>query len=124
MAELRRYGRWAGNPTGVAEDPKRCVKSLMDRWHPGGYQCTRPRGHGPDGCYCKQHDPAAVAARTVVRDAAYSAKLAADNLRRQKAEAGAKALDALKQIADGHNDPRSLAQELLDQFPALKEPRP
>lgn len=124
MGEMRRYGKWAGNPAGVAGDPKRCVQSLMDRWHPGGYQCTRPRGYGPDGCYCKQHDPAAVAARNAARDAAYKAKWSADDLRRQKAEAGAKALDALRQIAAGHNDPRSLAQELLDQFPSLNGPRP
>ena len=48
---MRRYGRY-GNP----EDPKRCVVEVAERPH---YiqrsQCSRKRGHGKDGLYCKQH---------------------------------------------------------------------
>jgi len=36
------------------EEPKQCVAVV---WQPfvGGLQCSRPRGHGPGGLYCKQH---------------------------------------------------------------------
>ena len=51
----RRYGVWAGNPNGKAEDPKRCIEEV----HPKGdwvfRQCQYPRGKGPDGLYCGRH---------------------------------------------------------------------
>jgi hypothetical protein len=52
----RRYGEWAGNPKGRPEDKTRCIEEVWPRantWVP--YQCSRPRGHGPDGLWCKQH---------------------------------------------------------------------
>ena len=51
----RRYGRWAGNPEGVPENEANCVQELYNRndWH--FYQCSRKRGHGPNGEYCRQH---------------------------------------------------------------------
>lgn len=60
----RVYGQWAGNPKGTQEDPTRCVEEVCS----GGremtfYQCLRKRGHGPDGLYCKQHDPEAIGRR-------------------------------------------------------------
>jgi hypothetical protein len=52
----RRYGDWAGNPRGNAEDPARCIEEV---WEPRGgmraYQCTRKRGKGLDGLYCGIH---------------------------------------------------------------------
>ena len=51
----RRYGVWAGCPKGQQEDPTRCIEEI---WPSGGwitYQCSRKRGHGPDGLHCKQH---------------------------------------------------------------------
>lgn len=52
----RRYGEWAGNPNGVAEDKDRCAEEV---WPLDSYliptQCSRKRGHGKDGLYCKQH---------------------------------------------------------------------
>lgn len=56
MTSERRYGEWAGNPNGMPEDPTCCIKEVVPsdgRWIP--YQCSRKRGHGPDGLYCKQH---------------------------------------------------------------------
>ena len=53
---MRRYGQWAGNSKGTEEDPKRCIKEVWPpsvSWSP--YQCSRKRGHGPDGLYCVQH---------------------------------------------------------------------
>lgn len=49
----RRYGEWAGAPRGFPEDPRRCVEAVWVGWHER--QCTRKRGHGPNGEYCKQH---------------------------------------------------------------------
>ena len=55
--KLRVYGKWAGNPKGVPEDETRCIEEV---WPSDGhgwnsYQCTRKRGYGKDGLYCKQH---------------------------------------------------------------------
>lgn len=55
MSKERRYGQWAGNPKGHAENKEHCVEEVFssDGWH--HYQCSRKRGHGKDGLYCKQH---------------------------------------------------------------------
>ena len=52
------------HPDGIEEDKTRCAESVYS----GGremcfYQCSRKRGFGPEGIYCRQHNPAAVAAR-------------------------------------------------------------
>ena len=51
----RIYDEWIGNPKGISEDETRCVESVRDftGWH--YFQCSRKRGYGPDGLYCKQH---------------------------------------------------------------------
>lgn len=81
----RVYGRWAGKPKGTQEDPTRCVEEVCA----GGrdmhfYQCLRKRGHGPDGLYCKQHDPEAVERRrqAILQEA--SAKYDQEMVVRQK----------------------------------------
>ena len=51
----RRYGVWAGNPDGRAEDPVCCVESVYDRDTMLTHQCGRKRGKGPDGLYCGVH---------------------------------------------------------------------
>ena len=40
---------------GVPEDKTKCVAEVQDftGWHL--WQCSRKRGHGPNGEYCKQH---------------------------------------------------------------------
>lgn len=55
---MRRYGVRAGNPEGHREDPARCVAEVREsgRW-PHYHQCSNKRGHGPDGLYCRTHDP-------------------------------------------------------------------
>jgi len=50
----RRYGAWAGNPKGQPEDPEKCIVEVYDQ----GLiprQCSRKRGYGENGLYCKQH---------------------------------------------------------------------
>ncbi len=53
--EARVYGRWAGNPNGILEDVTRCVEAVYGHRDYHSRQCSRTRGHGPDGLYCKQH---------------------------------------------------------------------
>lgn len=51
----RRYGVWAGDPKGHPEAPERCIAEIP---HPPSWQyaqCSRKRGHGLHGDYCKQH---------------------------------------------------------------------
>jgi len=51
----RIYDSWAGNPKGTPEDPTRCIAEVRDftGWH--YLQCSRKRGYGPNGLFCKQH---------------------------------------------------------------------
>ena len=51
---MRRYGVWAGEPKGYPEDMTQCVAEVGN-FASIFYQCSRKRGHGPDGLYCKQH---------------------------------------------------------------------
>jgi len=63
ISPQRRYGVWRGCPQGQAEDPTRCIEQVWPSdgtWIP--HQCSRKRGHGPDGLYCKQHAKKAVEA--------------------------------------------------------------
>lgn len=54
----RFYGRWAGNERGFPEDTTRCIKSIFRDGSFISSQCSRKRGHGPNGLYCKQHGKA------------------------------------------------------------------
>lgn len=71
--------------------------------------------------YCGTHDPIAVAEKNAKRDAKWESKWAAEEAARQaKADArdlAERAIEALRQIAAGHNDPRSLAIEVLGAKP-------
>ena len=51
------------------KDIKRCVTSIYT-----GYcihQCSRKRGYGPDGLYCKQHDPIRIAEKEKQKNEQY-----------------------------------------------------
>ena len=53
--EERLYDRSALNPKGTPENKNLCIADVMDfsGWHL--LQCSRKRGFGLDGLYCKQH---------------------------------------------------------------------
>lgn len=111
------YGAWAGFPAGKPPDFTRCcVQVWPNERGARHHQCGRKRGFGPDGAYCKQHDPEAVAERQAVQAAKYHAKNAVweQRARAQKALDACKA--ALTLIRDGHNDPRYLAAKTLALF--------
>ncbi|MCK5606276.1 hypothetical protein KAR91_30530 [Candidatus Pacearchaeota archaeon] len=56
MTEKRVYGRdKIDNPNGTPEDKSRCIIKIMGERCEASYQCSRKRGHGPDGLLCKQH---------------------------------------------------------------------
>ena len=107
--------------------PGQCRHAVSDegRW-PSYHQCGRKtkvtrtvKHHGEviEVEYCGQHDPVVVKAKADARTAKWRAKWdardAAEAEKRRFAALHADALAALKQIANGHNDPRSLALEVL-----------
>lgn len=51
----RRYGTWAGNPKGRAEDLERCIESVSGSGRYISGQCSRRRGWGLNGDFCLQH---------------------------------------------------------------------
>jgi hypothetical protein len=105
------YGAWGGNPSGTVPNYLFCCVAVRPsgRW-PVPHQCRKPRGHGPDGAYCKQHDPVVVKAREDARDARGAEKWKA----RLYEVYGKKFYETLVKIADGHNDARGLAQEVIN----------
>lgn len=50
-----RYGQWAGSPHGSKCDPERCAEEIKPKHSWLRQQCSRKRGHGPEGAFCKQH---------------------------------------------------------------------
>lgn len=64
---MRRYDQWSGNEKGTPEDISRCVAEVSSDtgWH--WIQCSRKRGHGPNGLYCKQHAKMVEAGRILDR---------------------------------------------------------
>lgn len=51
----RRYGKWGGDPQGQPENKEDCIETVTSQCSGIRVQCSRKRGHGPDGLYCKQH---------------------------------------------------------------------
>lgn len=107
------YGAWAGNPKGQEPDLTRCCAKVWskDSWSREG-QCNRKRGYGPDGAYCRQHDPKVAAERRKQVDERYQEKRRA----RMMEVHGKTFYDALVEIAAGNNDARGLAREVIDKF--------
>ncbi len=65
----RRYGESAGNPDGYPEILKHCVEDVFRDAQYVSSQCSRKRGHGPDGLYCRQHGKMAEKRKQEVPDA-------------------------------------------------------
>ena len=105
-----RYGRSYGSH---AADYSKCCKAVYDPDTRASWQCKRPNGHGEQGAYCKQHDPLVVSAKRNARSAKWKAEWAAKD---RDAEFTRAARQAIRDIAAGHNDPRGLAQSILDKL--------
>lgn len=98
-------------------DPTRCAKEVSDSSLWGHYhQCTRKAKYDPDEngkpTTCKVHSEAAIAARRAKQEDAQ--RVSSHMFWLQKY--GATFFDALKEIADGHNDPRALAAAKIKEF--------
>jgi hypothetical protein len=104
------YAQWSGNPKGIRPDFTRCCEEVYANFQ--SHQCGRKRGFGPDKAYCKQHDPDAVKARRAASERKYLDEINA----KQSQWHGPKFLAVLRQIADGHNDPRSIAKEAIEEY--------
>ena len=91
-----------------------CAGRVSDggRW-PTSHQCAKKNGHGPEGAWCKQHDPAAVKARQAASYSKWEAE-SANSARNMTFAADCKT--AIRDIAAGHNDPRGLAQSIIDKM--------
>jgi len=103
-----------------------CCHAVHDDFGVGFHQCSHKakvkrtvKWHGKaiEAEYCATHDPVKVKERRDARDAKWRAEWEAKNKAiaesRRKQNLQIEALEAIKQIAKGHNDPRSLALEVL-----------
>ena len=100
--------------------------------HNGGrsvsfHQCRKPikvwrdvqlnKGEIKNLGYCGIHDPVKVAERRKKRSDEYKAKSERSRAfyarRKAKEDLGETAIEAIKKIAEGHNDPRTLCQSIL-----------
>lgn len=98
-------------------DKRYCVGSVWNG-RMGSYQCSRKPKHEYGGHgWCTQHYPPNEHARKEARTAAWRRESAEREARyaREIAERKQKdaALEAIRKIAAGHNDPRGLALEVL-----------
>lgn len=113
---------WRPMPYQGGPDLKRCRASVHRDGSFGICQCSRAgkierAGH----LFCSIHDPVAVKTKNAARKAAWDAEWAEKNrisqLEADRRKFRAACADALRIIAAGHNDPRSLAVETLSRDP-------
>ena len=69
--------------------------------------------------YCRMHHPEAVAARRAKSSALWDAKRAEFRRKLETNERAVRAMEIVRQIAAGHNDPRALCIDLLDAYKHL-----
>lgn len=96
----------------------RCMAAVHNDFGVGFHQCHNPGKHQWNGhLWCGTHLPTRVAKRRAARDAErramFAARQARSDLRQKHEDLKEAALDALRKIAAGHNDPRGLALEVL-----------
>lgn len=119
--------RWWPHEEPWTPEPGRCRAGM----HTSGrslssHQCSRKakvtrtvKYHGKviEVEYCGLHDPVAVKAKREAREAKWQTQWNAERAeaaeKKRQTDLRNDALDALKQIASGHNDPRTLALETL-----------
>ena len=99
------------------EDQTRCIERVWSgSTLMGDHQCSRKRGHGPGGLYCKQHDPEAVKKRKEESGRKWAAEWAAQRQKNRRNTASRYLFEGLKAIADGANDARATAKALVDEW--------
>jgi hypothetical protein len=107
-------------------DPTRCacgVTSYIGRWPRYGQCANRGKYErvigGQTVKVCHTHRPEVVQSRKAKADARYEAQT--NKWKRQTHRPG-DYRDALQRIADGDNDPRQTARDVLDKWGDYKEP--
>lgn len=109
------YGDWAGNPGGKKPDFTRCAVEVYPNERGAiPHQCSNKAKFDPneDGkpTTCKIHSKQAVAERKKAAKDKY-----AEYLQKNRPQwHGPAFMKALIAIANGHNDPRGLAEETID----------
>ena len=102
-------------------NPKYCAAAVFGE-RVSHWQCHRKPKHQYGGYgWCAQHHPPNVHARKEARYAEHRRESDARTARWKREETEAKqrvaALEAIKKIAAGHNDPAALAREVLAMLP-------
>lgn len=114
--------------TRAPHNPDFCCASIHDEGRSVGFhQCrNRPKyWYGALG-YCGIHDPNRVKARREASDAKVRRELEESAERVRRADRKRRFLEeceaAVRFIAKGHNDPRSLCKDILERYPELQDP--
>ena len=107
--------RWGNNP-----DMTKCRAHVSTNGSFYGHQCTNKGIIDRDGVlFCRTHDPVAVEEKRAKRNEKWEAQWKEKNERwaaeEKQRDLLKRSLDAIRAIAAGHNDPRSLAVEVLSQ---------
>lgn len=79
-----KYGAGAGNPNGRPYDPARCAELVSPPGRAGIFlraQCSRKPGYGPEGIFCKLHDPENEQAKRDAANKRYDDKVRAERPR-------------------------------------------
>jgi hypothetical protein len=76
----------------VAPDFTRCVEEVFARFI--SHQCKKKRGHGPEGAWCKKHDP-------VAREARYQNAVAIAEKEERREQFRDACVKAVQDIAEG-----------------------
>lgn len=85
----------------MIEEKDRCKERVYRGSWPRPERCARRNGHGPDGGYCKQHNPAAEAARKAESSRRYKEKRISDRKMNFVWAGGNILKDALEKYANG-----------------------
>lgn len=106
-------------------DAPRCTESLFADWH--RYQCENRAKYDPDAngnpTKCGIHSEAAKAKRAAKSKAKYDAESAKWARKQALHDLSTEAQQIVRQIAEGHNDPRSLCADWVARHDELTKPQ-
>ena len=109
----------------IKKPTQRCCKTVYPREAYGSFkggQCDRWGRYEHDGrVFCKQHHPATAKKRQGEADERWNIRTAERNHARALREHGSSAIDVIKKIASGDNDPRTTAQSFLVEQKRLQD---
>jgi hypothetical protein len=116
------WGVWKPHWSYERVNVENCRASVHNSIGISFHQCGNKGTKEHEGLlWCGTHYPPSVAKRRADRDAErqaiYRARRARSDQRQAHEELKEAALAAIRKIADGHNDPRALAQEVLRRAP-------